>query len=135
MPKDPQDLSEKPDSPKPPQKNEPKISTASASFPGAKPGRPVESRKQQYLIAARQAPGIQPLALDMLEENLRSSPEIEIVDTIAPRGVMGLFATGDSAVNKVLVAKMTHQAAGNLKQNAGPQLIVEQDQPLRFAIP
>src|SRR4051812_48762757 len=74
MPKDPQDSQDKPDSPKPPQRSEGKssFSPSNASLPAASwPGKPLEPRKRQYLIATRQTPGVQPLALDMLEQTLR----------------------------------------------------------------
>ena len=101
--------------------------------------KPILSRRKgQYLIAARrstgmQTMGLQPLQFSVIEQTLRSSPDIEIVDTVGPRNIMGALADGMNEVPSVLVAKMTDQKAGILHQQAQGRLIVERDHPLTLA--
>lgn len=99
-------------------------------------GHSVAERKGQFLIAARRLPqglapmGLQPLQFSMVEQTLRSSPDIEVIDTVGPKNIVGVLADGMSDVPSVLVARMTEQKAGMLHQQAQGRLIVERDQPL-----
>lgn len=99
-------------------------------------GHNVAERKGQFLIAARRLPqglapmGLQPLQFSMVEQTLRSSPDIEVIDTVGPKNIVGVLADGMSDVPSVLVARMTEQKAGMLHQQAQGRLIVERDQPL-----
>ncbi|MEB0137327.1 S8 family serine peptidase [Actimicrobium sp. CCC2.4] len=96
----------------------------------------IPQRKGQFLIAARHSPGLQamglqPLAFNVIEQTLRASPDIEVIDTVGPKSVMGALADGMGAeVPSVLVARMTDQKAGILHQQAQGRLIVERDHPL-----
>lgn len=98
----------------------------------------LSKRKSQFLIAARRSPGLQamglqPLQFNLIEQTLRSSPDIEIVDTVGPKNIVGALADGMSDVPSVLVAKMTDQKAAVLHQQAQGRLIVERDQSLTMA--
>ncbi|MCG2583341.1 S8 family serine peptidase [Massilia sp. TS11] len=98
--------------------------------------RPVSQRKSQFLIAARQpgpalqAMNIQPLAYAAIEQALRNSPDIDIVDSVGPRQVLDTMSTSSNAAPGVLVARMTEQKAGILHQQAQGRLVVERDQHL-----
>ena len=101
-------------------------------------GRAVSERKGQFLIAARrpngvQPMGIQPLQFSLLEQTLRASPDIEVVDTVGPKNIVGVLADGMGEAPGVLVARMTEQKAGMLAQQAQGRLIVERDQSLHLA--
>lgn len=104
------------------------------------PGRKVAERKGQYLITARrlqgmQSMGQQPLSFSFIEQTLRASPDIEVVDTVGPKSIMGALANGMSEVPTVLVARMTEQKAGLLHQQAQGRLMVERDQHLSLLEP
>src|SRR5207302_2258413 len=54
----------------------------------------LSSRMGQFLISTRPVPGVHPLAgLDLLEQNLRSDPEVQVVDVLAPRSATARSAT------------------------------------------
>jgi subtilisin len=117
--------------------SKPEEARASSASPGSQPGtdRTVSTRKGQYLIAARrlqgmQPMGIQPLQFSLIEETLRSSQDIEVVDTVGPKSIMGVLADGMNDVPSVLVARMSEQKAVALHQQAQGRLIVERDQSL-----
>jgi subtilisin family serine protease len=66
----------------------------------------------------------------MLEQTLRSSPEIEVVDTIGPKSITGVLADATTDTPGVLVARMPEQKAAMLLQQSQGRLIVERDQSL-----
>ncbi len=107
---------------------------------GAPAGRVISERKGQFLITPRQAPGLMamglaPLQFSVVEQSLRANPDIEIVDTVGPRNVVGTLADGSGGAGGVLVARMTEQKAATLHQQAQGRLIVERDQPLALLDP
>lgn len=132
-------------------------STAPAASPGATPadgnasrvadshadnlGRAIGSRKKQYVVAPRQVPeglqtlGFQPLQFSALEQALRNSADIEVVDTVGPKSVLGALADGMGGNQGVLVARMTEQKAAMLHQHGQGRLLVEQDQHLTLMEP
>jgi subtilisin len=112
-----------------------------AGGPSAPPGRAIHERKKQFLIAPRQPDGLQamsfaPLSLSSVEQALRASPDIEIVDTVGPKNAVGVFADGLGGPSQgVLVARMTEQKAGVLYQQGQGRLVVERDQYLNLSEP
>lgn len=98
--------------------------------------RMVKSRSRpQYIVAPRRSHGfaplaVSPLAFNAVEEALRSSPDIEVIDTLGPKGVVGTLADGLSGSPNVIVARMEPEKAEMLAQQGQGQLIVESDQPL-----
>jgi subtilisin len=108
-------------------------------------GRKITERKKQYLIAPRpQTDGaiggirtmnLQPLQFSAVEQALRSSPDIQIVDTVGPKNVVGALAAGMGEAPSVLVAQMTEQKANALHQQGQGQLLVERDQHLALLDP
>jgi len=104
----------------------------------ANAGRNIGARKKQYVIAPRQAPeglhalGFQPLQFDALEQALRNSSDIEVVDKVGPKSVLGALANGMGGGQGVLVARMTEQKAAALHQQGQGRLLVERDQPLNL---
>jgi subtilisin family serine protease len=118
-------------------------SASASSGESAQPGggRTVSERKKQYLIAPRvpadgmHAIGFQPLQLSAIEQALRASPDIEIVDTVGPKNVIGVLADGMGGAQGVLVARMTEQKAAALHQQAQGRLVVERDQHLNLMDP
>ena len=76
--------------------------------------------------------GIHPMALDYAEQALRSSPDIEVVERIGPKGLVGTLADGMGGMPHILVVKMADDKAEILRQQSGGQLIVDQDQLLRL---
>ncbi|MGZ8288991.1 MAG: S8 family serine peptidase [Telluria sp.] len=103
-------------------------------------GRPIHERKKQFLVAPRQPEGLQalglsPLSLSSVEQALRSSPDIEILDTVGPKNVVGTLGAGAGGGQGVLVARMTDQKAGVLLQQGQGRLVVERDQYLNMMEP
>ncbi|MTV37825.1 S8 family serine peptidase [Duganella radicis] len=117
-----------------PQSNGSTASTGNAGHAG----RNIGARKKQYVIAPRQAPeglqalGFQPLQFDALEQALRNSSDIEVVDKVGPKSVLGALADGMGGGHGVLVARMTEQKATTLHQQGQGRLLVEHDQPLNL---
>jgi subtilisin family serine protease len=102
--------------------------------------RTVSPRKGQYLIAARRTPGmqmmgLQPLSSQLIEQSLRAMPDVEVVDTVGPKTIMGALADGFADAPSVLVAKMTEEKAVQLHQQGQGRLIVERDQSLAMLEP
>ncbi|GIZ50053.1 S8 family peptidase [Noviherbaspirillum aridicola] len=125
----------KPDEPR--AASAPEVSTAGVkpARAGTAGGHNIAERKGQFLIAARrpqglQPMGFQPLQIAMVEQTLRASPDIEVVDTVGPKSIVGMLADGMNDEPTVLVARMTEQKAGMLHQQAQGRLIVERDQSL-----
>lgn len=109
-----------------------------AAKPGG--GRSVAERKKQFLIAPRVPDGLSPmsfspLSLSTVEQALRSSPDIEIVDTVGPKNIVGVMADGMGGGQGVLVARMTDQKAAVLHQQGMGRLVVERDQYLGLMDP
>jgi len=91
--------------------------------------------RRQYLIASRRRGGVTPLgvmpfALNVVEQALRASNDVEVVDVIGPRSTLGALADGMAGAPDVIVARMHHDKAAQLHEQAQGQLIVEADQPL-----
>lgn len=100
----------------------------------------VAERKGQFLIAARRPGGLTPMGLnplnfDYIEQTLRAAPDIDIVDKVGPKNIMGALADGMSDTPAVLVAQMSEQKAGLLQQQAQGRLIVERDHHLTLMDP
>lgn len=114
-------------------------SPASTPTPSAdaKPAsRDVRQRKGQFLIAPRrnlgmQMMGIAPLSFSVVEQALKDSPDIQIIDRVGPKQVVGALGTGMQE-GGVLVALMHEDKAQALAQQGQGQLIVERDQPLQL---
>ena len=114
---------------------------ASDSTPAAGGARKtVGERKKQFLIAPRHPDGLTPmgfapLSLSAVEQALKNSPDIDIVDTVGPKNIVGVMADGMGGGQGVLVARMTDQKAGILHQQAQGRLVVERDQYLGLMDP
>ncbi|HVL75412.1 MAG TPA: S8 family serine peptidase, partial [Noviherbaspirillum sp.] len=99
-------------------------------------GKRVASRRGQYLVAPRRASelqvmGLQPLQFSMLEDTLRNSPDVEVIDTVGARNIVGALADGlGDGPGGVLVVRMEDDKAATLQQQAQGRLIVEHDQSL-----
>jgi subtilisin len=111
--------------------------SATPAEPGIQAGakKTIGERKKQFLIAPRHTDaltpmGFMPLSLSAVEQALNNNPDIEIVDTVGPKNVMGVMADGMGGGQGVLVARMTDQKAGVLHQQAQGRLLVERDQHL-----
>src|SRR5690242_17495415 len=103
------------------------------------PGKVLGARPKQFIIAPRHMSGWMmsgmmqhPMALDYVEQALRASPDVEIVDRIGPTGLVGTLADGMGGATHVLIARMADDKAEILKQQSMGQLIVEPDQPLHL---
>jgi subtilisin family serine protease len=68
--------------------------------------------------------------MDDVEQALRSSPDIEVVDKLGPKSVLGTLADGMSGTPHVIVAHMDDRKAEIVHQQGQGRLIVERDQPL-----
>src|SRR5437870_5083080 len=113
----------------------PAKATSTGSLPS---GKVIAPGKQQFLISPRRVGAIgsmtvQPLAFNFIEQTLRNSPDVEVVDIIGPRGLVGTLADGMVGPPTVIVAKMTPQNAQNLSQQGRGELLVEPDHPLTLA--
>ena len=109
---------------------------SSASSDTKPPSRDVRQRKGQFLIVPRknlgmQMMGIAPLSFSVVEQALKDSPDIQIIDRVGPKQVVGALGTGMQE-GGVLVALMHEDKAQALAQQAQGQLIVERDQPLQL---
>lgn len=96
----------------------------------------MKQRKGQFIITPRHHPGMQmmgiaPLSMSVVEQALKESPDIEIIDRIGPKQVVGALGTG-LAEGGALVARMQEEKAQALALQAQGQLIVERDQPLQL---
>lgn len=111
--------------------------TASAASPADKQPRQMKQRKGQFLIAPRQRAGMQmmglaPLQFSAVEQALRDSPDIEIIDRVGPRQSVGALGIGQQEGASLLVARMHEDKANALAMQAQGQLIVERDQSLQL---
>lgn len=115
-------------------------SAASASGTGSNAearGHPIKQRKGQFVIAPRQRPGLQtmglmPMQFSAVEQALRDSPDIEIIDRIGPTEGIRAMGSGFQQPASVLVARMEYERANALMLQSQGQLIVERDQPLEL---
>jgi hypothetical protein len=103
-------------------------------------GRALAARKQQFVIAPRQAEelhalGLQPLDFSALEQALRNSADIDVVDKVGPRSVLGALSDGFGGSHGVLVARMTPEKAHALQQQGHDRLLIERDQHLSMLEP
>ncbi len=104
-------------------------------------GRSIGGRKKQFVVAPRhtteglQALGFQPLQFDALEQALRNSGDIEVIDKIGPKNTLGALGDGIGGGQGVLVARMTEQKAAALHQQGQGRLLVEPDQALNLMEP
>ena len=98
--------------------------------------RQLKPRKGQFLVAPRQNAalqmmGIAPLQFSVVEQALRDSPDIEIIDRVGPKTAVGAFAAGMGG-GGVLVTRMAEDKAAALAMQSQGQLIVERDQNLQL---
>lgn len=104
-------------------------------------GRNLGARKKQFVISPRlpadglQTLGFQPLQFDAIEQALRNSSDIEVIDKVGPKSVLGALGDGMGGGHGVLVARMTEQKATTLHQQGQGRLLVERDQPLNLMDP
>ncbi len=106
------------------------------------PGKVLGAKQKEFLIAPRRMSGmtsgimpptgLQPMALDYVEQALRASPDVEVVGRLGPRGLVGTLADGMAGAPPILVARMADDKAEILKQQGAGQLIVERDQYLHL---
>lgn len=99
--------------------------------------RQMKQRKGQFLIAPRRRPGMQmmgmaPLQFSAVEQALRNSPDIEIIDRVGPKDGVSTLGAGFQNAASVLVARMHEDKASALALQAQGQLIVERDQSLQL---
>ena len=99
--------------------------------------REMKQRKGRFLIAPRrhhqmQMMDLSPLQFSAIEQALRDSPDIEIIDRVGPKHAVGTLAAGMPDCTAVLVARMTDDKARSLSLQAQGQLIIERDQPLQL---
>ena len=99
--------------------------------------RELKKRKGQFLVAPRHNPtlqmmGIAPLQFSVVEQALRDSPDIEVIDRVGPKNVIGALAAGVPGGAGVLVARMAEEKAAALSMQSQGQLIVERDQSLQL---
>jgi subtilisin len=107
--------------------------TRERGAPGAETENVVNLRKVQVLISARPQPGFQSFTrFDLLEQNLRNDPDLQVIDVLTPRGSRNVFDDGIPGSQRVIVARTHEEKAAQLVNQAGYQLIVERDYPLSY---
>ncbi|MDO9216590.1 MAG: S8 family serine peptidase, partial [Lacisediminimonas sp.] len=116
-----------------------RLAPANAAGPAPGPHR-IGRRKSQFLVASRQQEGLMmmglmPLQSNVIEQALRNSPDIEIVDIIKPKSAIGALGAGIGDSSSVLVARMADDKASNLNQQGQGRVIVEPDQSLHLLDP
>ena len=115
------------------------VNTREAGDVGATVGKgrasqPVGARPAQFMVASRQAQGLQTLSADIVAQSLRDAPGIEVVKTINRPTVFGLQSTDGGDTGSVLVARMSHDRARLLQAQGGARLKVEHDAPITFGL-
>jgi subtilisin family serine protease len=75
------------------------------------------------------------LQFDAIEQALRNSSDIEVIDKVGPKSVLGALGDGMGGGHGVLVARMTEQKASTLHQQGQGRLLVERDQSLNMMDP
>lgn len=106
---------------------------AASSGISTPPGKLLTAKQKQFLVAPRRMSGMmQPMALDYVEQALRASPDVEVVDRIGPKGLVSTLADGLGGMPQVLVARMADDKAEILRQQSAGQLIIERDQALHL---
>jgi subtilisin family serine protease len=106
----------------------------------AMPPRPtveptVAARRERFMVASRPLPGIQPMAADVLSNQVGNMPDVKVVKLIRPRG-FGALSTGGGGggtMPDIIVAEMDAVKGAQLRATAPPHVIVEPDAPLRHA--
>jgi subtilisin family serine protease len=93
-------------------------------------------RRRQYLIGARQMPGIQgfgfqPQPMEAIADYLSGQDGVEILRRIKPSGLQPFGR--DRGVGEALVVRIDEGKAESLKVSAQPQIILEHDALLRYA--
>lgn len=122
-----------------PASNDPNAVSPAAASPTGPGSRPtvdagVAVRRERYMIASRQLPGVQPMAADVLANSLTSLPDVTIVRRIRPRGLGALAAGGPTgAAPEIVVAEMDPARGAALRATAPPNIVVERDALLRHA--
>lgn len=95
---------------------------------GASAPAQVATRDRQYLIAPRATPGtFQTMSANDLQSTLENMG-LPVLRKIRPRG-FGLMSAGAGGA-EILVTKMPIERGEALRASAGPDVIVEHDQPL-----
>jgi hypothetical protein len=115
----------------------PQKEASAGSKPATAQQHQIKQRKGQFLIAPRRRPGMQmmglaPLQFSAVEQALRDSPDIDIIDRIGPKEGVATFGAGFNESANVLVALMHEDKANALAMQAQGQLIVERDQSLQL---
>jgi subtilisin family serine protease len=87
-----------------------------------------------FMIAPRQAPGVQMFSTDFVAQQLRESPDIEVTGQVNPPRLFGLQDDDVTQTGAVLLATMPYDKARQLQAQAGPRLLVERDTPLSFGL-
>jgi subtilisin family serine protease len=95
--------------------------------------RRIGPRRPQFMIATRQTSGLQPLSADLVEQQLRDSPDIEFVKRIEPPHVLDLQSAGGTT-GSIMLARMDFDKAQLLQTQAGPRATVERDLPLTYSL-
>src|SRR6201988_1162724 len=77
--------------------------TRERGAPGAETENVVNLRKVQVLISARPQPGFQSFTrFDLLEQNLRNDPDLQVIDVLTPRGSRNVFDDGIPGSQRVI---------------------------------
>eukprot|EP01038_Epipyxis_sp_PR26KG_P003444 gene3444-4909_t len=92
---------------------------AGVTKPSESQPRQMKQRKGQFLIAPRRRPGMQmmglaPLQFSAVEQALRDSPDIDIIDRIGSKQSVGALGIGLQEGASVLVARMHEDKANAL---------------------
>jgi hypothetical protein len=96
--------------------------------------RGLDRRRPTFMIAPRQAPGLQTFSVDFVAQQLKESPDIEMLGTIEPPRLLGLQSVDGTGMGSILRARMHYDKARQLQRQAGPRLLVERDAPLTFGL-
>lgn len=105
---------------------------ASPATPTQRPNA-IRPRRPQYMISTRAPAGVMPLSADLVEQQLKNSPDIEFVKRIEPPRVLDLQSVGGTT-GSVMLARMAFKTADILRQQAGQRATVERDYPLTFSL-
>lgn len=115
-------------------------STKSPGGAAQPPARIVERGKRQFIITPRRGTqalsvGLRPMTAGAVRAVLGQLPGFDIVRVLKPRRPASALSPTPDEATETYVARIDPDRAELIRQMAPPQLLIEEDAPLEYAIP